>query len=497
MPPLNGDFTVVLEHPQGLYLLPLRQLVSLVPDYPGRWRAVALDGTLAYAPEASEPLQQTLVLCGSGLVRPELLLNGLDPAGFPWPQPPTSDGPQLGSDPPELHRVLYLEGADGQAVWHTDQGPLPAGNSAEQAAKQHPHLVRAGRGRYLNRHRLRWVLNERKRFRLILDIGLEFTISHGASPTLRQDLGLPSLYHILDESVIPLFDYQVRDWPLELYRADRAFLTHNFPDQRALIANLIWQTYRWRLNGVCLPYGLDHRGFWYRPIVTTLARAGFDSSSRLDFEPLEDLREPETQLRGGSYSIYLELLNQMIGRDRLFTFRQLGFRDPRPDLRSIGSQRPRVLLIAEKSDLEESVASIRDQYGLSTIILGGLPSLLSSEFMASDLHKNGSGSISLIAYVDFDPGGWIAAEAFADQLRRYGLVVEPPQFVIRPHLFTPEEIELFAMPIPTPTPQIEGKLRAWMEKSGGVNGQPLRLLASSLLPWSRALEEVGRLLPKN
>ena len=60
--------------------------------------------------------------------------------------------------------------------------------------------------------------------------------------------------------------------------------------------------------------------------------------------------------------------------------------------------------------------------------------------------------------------------------------------------YSPEEIELFSMPIATPTPQIEGKVQAWLALSGGIQGQPRRLLASSLQPPTRILQEVARRL---
>ncbi|GMU57666.1 MAG: hypothetical protein AMXMBFR33_68120 [Candidatus Xenobia bacterium] len=259
-----------------------------------------------------------------------------------------------------------------------------------------------------------------------------------------------------------------------------------------MIANQIWQTYRYRATGLEPDYGTDHRGFWYIPLVATLARAGLLSQLDLEWEPPE-LAEPGLEGAAGLYLLYQTLLGELIGDEALFTFRELGFRDPRPDLRSIGRRRPEVVLVAEKTSLIPFVQRISEELGISTLILGGLPALVSTEFFASAL-PTGLGRLRVIAYVDFDPGGWIAAESFAGQLRRFGLECTEPEFVVRPERFTREEIELYSIPIPTPTPQIEGKVRAWLARSGGIEGEARVLHADRLRPVERVLEAVREIL---
>lgn len=68
---------------------------------------------------------------------------------------------------------------------------------------------------------------------------------------------------------------------------------------------------------------------------------------------------------------------------------ELGFSDPRPDLRRIGSRRPELLLVAEKASLKGYVNKAQAEFGCSTLILGGLPSLLSSEYCARALQEAG------------------------------------------------------------------------------------------------------------
>jgi hypothetical protein len=117
-----------------------------------------------------------------------------------------------------------------------------------------------------------------------------------------------------------------------------------------------------------------------------------------------------------------------------------------------------------------------------------------TELFVAALVERTRGPVQLIAYVDFDAGGWVGGHAFAQQLRRYGVESSEPLFLVRPERFTAEEIALYAIPIPTPTPQIEGKVKAWLAQSGGVNGRAMGIHADHLRPVDRVLAALRELL---
>lgn len=440
---------LTLQDEHGLLFWKPHEVASLVPEHLHRQRAVHADGTVAHT-VGQEPF-----------TNPRYLTDHRDPAGF-LPQ-----APQRQPEVPEHDPILYVKAEDNAAWWHTDTGLQPAGTSAEAAAKLHPHLIPAGRGTYVNPRRLHRLTAEGKRFRLTLDTGEELTVSHGAREPLRRGLKLASLY-TLDPSLDPLYKEGLRDWPYELATAPAATLQRDHHDLRRLIANQVWQAYRQPAD-----YGTDHRGFWYVPLAATLQRAGF----------LRSLPGEEDRPHDPVYLLYLDVINDLVGRHRLLTFEELGFRDPRPDLRHIGDRRPDVVLIAEKSSLELALLMIQKE-GVSTLILGGLPSLLSTEYFARALNQP---SVTVFSAVDFDPGGWVAAEGFCQQLTRYGVTVRQLTHLVTPDRFTAQELELYSFPLKTPTPAAAGKVAAWLEKSGGIDGQARGMHADHLRPPERLL----------
>lgn len=95
--------------------------------------------------------------------------------------------------------------------------------------------------------------------------------------------------------------------------------------------------------------------------------------------------------------------------------------------------------------------------------------------------------LTVIAYVDFDPSGWIAAAGFVKQLARYGYANRRLGYVVRPSRFTKEELDLFSLPLHDTTPQIAGKNRAWLRKSRGIHGEARMIHADHLAPTDRVL----------
>ena len=334
-----------------------------------------------------------------------------------------------------------------------------------------------------------------------------------------------------------LYREGVRSWPDELYRTPASGLRAAFgQDARRLIANVIWQAYELRCTGAVAEYGQDHRGFWYVPLLTVLERAGLfqrrapsclaggvggappsgqvlgepwpesshatglaevlldHGSSRAALDALWGEEGRDWSLRGAgdpdaTYRLFELLIATMVGDDRLFTYADLEFVEPRPELRGVGTVRPDVVLLGEKTSLRRGVDAVREARGVSHILLGGLPSLLSTEFFVKALRDEGvRGPLTLLAYVDFDPGGWIATDAFIAQLARYGMPVARVGHLVLPSRFTRQELQLFAMPLPTPTPQVLGKVRAWVQRSGGIHGRPMGVHADHLWPPSRVLQ---------
>jgi len=481
---------LILQDPDGLVLWPKREVASIRPER-ARFQCVLRDGSVAHFPGAvpEGPWHKL----GDCWVLPELLRREgefwVDPASFPYPwvdlppTPPAELEPDGDGLPCKPSKIWALTGEGRQALWRTDEGDVSAGMYAVQARKLHPDLVHAGRGAYVNRRRLRRILNERKRFRLVLDNAQELTVSYGPHKKLAADLGLPQLYQ-LEPSQVALYRERLRDYPLELKNAPTEWLRAHFSTARVLAANLLYQTVLWTARGrpEVLEYGETHRDYYYNPLRSPMYRAGF-------WRSMEVLREHDPE-----WLSYLDLVGDLVGKDRLFTFRELGFADPRPDLRHLGSTRPALLVVGEKHGLSRYLRLLAQEFGVSTLILGGLPSLLSTEYCAEAFLKLGIQRVEILSFVDFDPGGWVAASSFAEQMRGCGVEVSRVIHLVRPERFPPEVLAMHSEAIDTPTPQVAGKVKAWVAESGGVGGEARSIGAHHFTPYALVREHFVRLL---
>jgi len=360
-----------------------------------------------------------------------------------------------------------------QACWTTDLGPVNWPEfTADQVAGRHPDLIKLGRNRYLNRRRIFRILMAGHYAQLVLDNGHVETVRllYFNSQEL---LGLPNLVHLEPRCAGLYRSVNLRDWSYELARASAERLQADFATARELIGNLIWQAYRYRDRGIVTEYGDNHRRFFYDPLTTTLNRAGFGQ-------------------RRGHYVVFEELFSQFVARDRFFTPRDFGFRDPAPHLRHIGSTRPQLLLVVEKDTVLEQAQQLAAEFGISYVVLGGKPSLTASQYLAEALQPYGP--VVVLALVDYDPGGWITGSSQVDHLRQFGLTVRGDAvYLVIPKLFSAEEIDLYALPCKTRPPRVAAEVAAWLVKSGGIGGEPLSLLADNLSP-ERLRERVTQVL---
>lgn len=478
---------LALQDELGLVFWPCREVASLTPER-ARWRAVHASGAVAHRP--TPPPAGEWVPLGDSLVSPRWMRAAgggwIDPAGFAYHGQLPVGAEEVEESPVEglpclPHQVQWLEGVAGMATWHTDLGSFEAGMYASQAAALHPHLVPAGRGAYVNRQRLRRILNERKRFRLVLDNGFSRTISYGPHLALAEALGLPQLYQ-LEPCQEGLYREGLRCYPYDLLSAPEEPLRRDFPLARRLIANCLWQTVEQFTHGVPKEYNEEYRGYWYE-LKLTLFRAGFLTRAQLHRAD-----------NGLLWKLYQEVVGTLVGADRLFTFSELGFTDPRPDLRHIGTSRPHILLVAEKASLKSYVTRATREVGCSSLVLGGLPSLLSSEFCARALREAGVERVVVWALVDYDPFGWIAARALAEQLQRFGLTCLEVRFLMDASCFSAEELRDLSLPIASNNPQVAGKVRAWVAETGGVLGEARGIAADLWRPFERLLARMQEFL---
>jgi len=370
-----------------------------------------------------------------------------------WRVPWDGDLPEYRAPPPShwIDRigvwqddVVYLHAQRLNTRWVCRGKVIPEKLSAVQARKFHPGLVQAGY-HYINPLHLRRVREERHRFRLFLDEGVQLTVYKNALAPLLEGLGLARLDGLdgWTRQARVLLGHGLRDWPRELFRETAEFLQENFSDYRYLVESVLWQTVRMRAAGLDPDYNVDIRGYWYRPLVVILTRWGAPedvaralAGQVLGLPPEDEDRSLDLALAHGllglgesllafggldRYRDYQVIAGRLVGEEELFQYSDLGFEEPRPDLRGIAAERPGVVVLAEKATVKRQVQALAGSFGASWLILGGQASLLVTEFFSKALREVFPGSVRVVAYVDYDPWGWIIARAFAAQLRRYGV----------------------------------------------------------------------------
>jgi hypothetical protein len=453
---------VIFQDELGLVFYPPEQIASLTPAFPDRWRVVASDGSLGYRPN---PPDGPWVALGDSRVAPQWLKDGIDPAGF-----------YLGSEslrPVEFgacQGVPFWAWEKGQ--WLTDQGAIDSGLSQAEVLATHPEMRLARRGLCFNLRRPRRLLRAKESgdVLLVYDNGRQHRIAYEGLGQLRESLGLTHLF-ALEPHNPDLWTYHLRDFPFELNLCDGPRLRQLFSNKRQLIANFLWQNIYYRRRGQEMDYGKQIRGFWYMPLYPALFRAGFVT-----------VRDKEK-----GRLAYEEMLGKMVGEDRLFDYRELGFEEESSHFRHYGP-RP-VVLMVEKESVLRSLQPLLEELGICALCTGGTPRLIGSEAFARGLLPLHS-RVRLVAYVDYDPGGWWAARTLLKHLARFGVECQgEPVFVVSPERFSTEELSLYTLPLDEDDPRAEG----WFAQTGGIGGQRLTIHANWLRPAARvkaALQQV-------
>ncbi|MBS2037281.1 hypothetical protein JST97_20000 [bacterium] len=477
------QWVIPLQDEEGLLFRRKSEMAALVNDGFGRWRVSLADGGVAYLPGPKPdgpwvPLHQAWVL-------PQLLLrqedHWVDPAGFRYPwvalEPVDPEEPDPGS-------VLSLISRGTGSVLYTLEGEQTSSLTAAQKAREVPGLILISRGNYIHPARLRRIQRDLTRHRLVLQDGSSIVVSHKFHFKAAERLGLPHFFH-LEPHRPGLWRDNKRDYPYDLITAPGAQLKADFTSARHLLANILWQILRRRLQGIEDHEYPDYRELWYWAVKATLHRAGFLTRAELEWDP--DQRGPGTP----SFLLLQTLLAQMVGEDRLCTFRDIGFVDKGTEEYRLGNS---VLIVCEKDSLSPKVRVLAEQFGVSYIVLGGQPSLIGTEFFSDKIRH--LAPLWVIAYVDYDPSGWILARAFIDQLSRYDIDChgDVQGWLVRPESFTPEELELFALPLEPEGAASAGKIKLWMEECGGINGQEMGITANRLHPVERVAAVLHKLL---
>jgi hypothetical protein len=144
---------------------------------------------------------------------------------------------------------------------------------------------------------------------------------------------------------------------------------------------------------------------------------------------------------------FYEELETMVGRDRLFRYRDIGFFDVRSRYRGLGTTHARLMLISEKEGNFFDVRDMAEPYFMSYGCTKGQPSLLMMEYFGDELRGAGLNLEEDLCHVflitDFDWAGKSIEESFIRKLRTLSGAkkVQVHQLIDVKHL-TDEQLEL-------------------------------------------------------
>jgi len=226
-----------------------------------------------------------------------------------------------------------------------------------------------------------------------------------------------------------------------------------------LMRNIIWQLRERILSKDKPPLKELVRTFWYMYIKPTLARA--------------DSLVHETD----QYDQLVDTLVTLVKDVAVMDYKDIGFRDDNQANRKVGLN-ANVILFSEKVGHQDFLSEIADKYQVSTIALGGQPSVMNVEYFVDDLKSRGLDirrSFYLFSIVDYDASGSIIRDAFLDDLRHYGIKNIHVTDLINPDMLSPEEIQLARYPIPD-TDAMAKKNTVWLRQSRAMKYQNQKYL---------------------
>lgn len=226
----------------------------------------------------------------------------------------------------------------------------------------------------------------------------------------------------------------IRHFPELIHDQSREWLIENFGTRKKrypvnvtkLMRNLVWQMRERVINKQKPPLNELIRTFWYMYVKSTLSRSGSLS------------RKPDNQ-----YRLLISVIVDMVKEYGLMRYSDIGFRDANAANRQVG-RNAHIILVAEKIGQAPFLVDIAKQYKISTIALGGKPSVNNVEAFVDDMKSkkvNLRRKFHIFTLVDFDPHGWIIKNSFIENLNHYEINSIKITDLIHPDMLTPAEIE--------------------------------------------------------
>lgn len=292
--------------------------------------------------------------------------------------------------------------------------------------------------------------------------GLKAPLSSGNVDQVKQYFQIGSLDHvepwnreyqaIIDEN-LRSFEKEIRFMSADELKANFKFKATGEFNVREFMANMIWEYYNLLQLGKRDPIEGNIRTFWYviKPTLSKVIK--IDSASH--------------------YGIMIDVFKNLIVTNGLFKYKDFGFISEDQNNYSVGSQHPNIILCGEKSGHFKKLQRLQQEFGITIISMGGMPSILTTEYLMDDVEKATDLKeipFHLISLVDYDPAGAIIAKTFATQVKHEGVKnIASFSHILSPNNFTPDELPNITEPVPQDSPSDKTRVKKWLEAGGGVD----------------------------
>lgn len=326
-------------------------------------------------------------------------------------------------------------------------------------------------------------------YQLRLAGGKAVTVPESRAPLIMRWFGIDSLRKVEPFNRkwgAAYYLENLRPFPKQLRLMTAEELHQHFDHPRTgrfqvqeFMANFIWEYYQLMQRGLRPPVQGNIRTFWYL-IKPVLGRA----------IPLQGEKH---------YAVMLGMFQRLVTRYGLFKFRDFDFSDQGEQFYQPGDRQPHIVLLSEKTGHYRRLQALQKEFGVSIIGLGGMPSILTSEYFADTLRQairnrpsdRKGAKLHLISITDYNPSGAIILKSFVTQLAQQGFKqLASVQPLLTPARFPAEELSSITEPLPMKTKADRTKAERWLAAGGGVNGQPLGIESEALILHGDRFREV-------
>ncbi len=225
----------------------------------------------------------------------------------------------------------------------------------------------------------------------------------------------------------------IQEWEEPIFEMSYTELREHFGyqsdglNETRLLRNLIWQDRQMVLSGELQRRFGNIRSYWYSRAKPVLSRAN----------------SPEFNEK---YDAMIDTFGELIKDYRLLNYGDFGFLDDNQLSRKIGGDNIHIFCVAEKTGHMHILEQLHNDYDITVVALGGQPSILSSEYLLTELVERGfrlDQTVPLFSIVDYDPWGDSIVRSFINQTSILGFEGEYIRIdLIHPSRMTQQQIEL-------------------------------------------------------